>query len=215
MNLELASEDIIKLLLAILIGGVIGAEREYRDKAAGFRTMIFICVGSTLFTMFSLKLARSTTDPERIAAQIVTGVGFLGAGTILRGAGGQVVGLTTAATIWLVAALGMGIGGEQYGVSLAGAVFTLIVLWLFPHLEHWIDNRRHTVVYEIFSLAGPGHHEELMGLFREHGLKAFERKRGKVGEHMITTWEVHGTPHDHAQLCERLFTHPDVREFHV
>jgi len=72
-------EDVIKLLLAILIGGLIGAEREFRDKAAGFRTIIFICVGATLFTLFSLKLG-GDEDPVRIAANIVSGVGFLGAG---------------------------------------------------------------------------------------------------------------------------------------
>ena len=96
------SEDIFKILLAIGIGGAIGLEREYRDKAAGFRTLIFICVGATLFAMLSSKLA-GDRDPTRIAANIVSGVGFLGAGVILRD-GGRVVGLTTAATIWLVAA---------------------------------------------------------------------------------------------------------------
>ena len=79
--MELVAEDVGKLLLSILIGSLIGAEREYRDKSAGFRTLIFICVGATLFTMFSIKMANDS-DPARIAAQIVSGVGFLGAGWI-------------------------------------------------------------------------------------------------------------------------------------
>ena len=90
-------EDILKILLAVIAGGLIGIEREFRDKAAGFRTLIFICTGACLFTILSAKLAPN--DSVRIAANIVTGVGFLGAGVILRD-GGKVIGLTTAAMIW-------------------------------------------------------------------------------------------------------------------
>src|SRR5688572_24423648 len=136
--MDLVAEDILKLVIAIGIGSVIGAEREYRDKSAGFRTLVFICVGSTLFTMLSLKIA-TDSDPARIAAQIVTGVGFLGAGTILRERG-QIAGLTTAAMIWLTAALGMGVGSGNYLLSSVGTVIVLIVLWVFPFLEHRIDN---------------------------------------------------------------------------
>ena len=127
-------EDLIKLLLAVLVGGLVGAEREFRDKAAGFRTIILICVGATLFTMFSLKLSGDRGDPVRIAASIVSGVGFLGAGAIMR-AGGRVLGITTAATIWLAAALGMGIGGGYYLLSGAAAGIILLILWVFPNLE--------------------------------------------------------------------------------
>ena len=112
---------LIKLAAAVLVGGLIGAEREFRDKAAGFRTIIFIALGSTLFTVFSSLLAGQENDPARIAANIVTGIGFLGAGAIMRD-GGRVAGLTTAATIWLTAALGMGIGsGRILLASLGGA----------------------------------------------------------------------------------------------
>ncbi|MCX6025184.1 MAG: MgtC/SapB family protein, partial [Chloroflexi bacterium] len=106
--MTLATEDIVKLLLAIFNGGLIGAEREFRDKAAGFGTLIFICVGATLFTMFSMR-SRPSGDPSRVAANIVSGIAFLGAGVILR-EGGRIMGLTTASTIWLAAALGMGLG---------------------------------------------------------------------------------------------------------
>jgi putative Mg2+ transporter-C (MgtC) family protein len=114
--------------MAVLIGGVIGAEREFRDKSAGFRTLIFICVGACLFTIGSIELG-GPGDPVRIAAQIVSGIGFLGAGAILRN-GVKITGLTTAATIWLVAALGMAIGGGLYLLTGAAAV-VLVVLWIF------------------------------------------------------------------------------------
>ena len=91
-------EFLIKLGAALLVGGLVGAEREYRDKAAGFRTIIFITVGATLFTMFSTVIAGEENDPARIASNIVTGIGFLGAGAIMRESG-RVAGLTTAATI--------------------------------------------------------------------------------------------------------------------
>jgi putative Mg2+ transporter-C (MgtC) family protein len=80
---EILLKDVIKLLVAILIGGLIGAEREFRDKAAGFRTIIFICVGAALFTMYSIKIGGGE-DPVRIAANVVSGVGFLGAGYYVR-----------------------------------------------------------------------------------------------------------------------------------
>ncbi|MCJ7512079.1 MAG: MgtC/SapB family protein [Anaerolineales bacterium] len=100
----LIPEDLLKLGLAVMAGGLIGIEREYRDKAAGLRTLIFICLGAALFTILSSRLA-GDNDPTRIAAGIVAGVGFLGAGVILR-EGGRVVGLTTAAAIWHTTALG-------------------------------------------------------------------------------------------------------------
>lgn len=181
----LLPEDIIKLLLAVVVGGLIGAEREFRDKAAGFRTIIFICVGAALFTIFSIKLG-GNADPVRIAASIVTGIGFLGAGAILRDAG-RIVGLTTASTIWLAAALGMGIGGGHLLLTLVATAIVLVVLWVFPGVESFIDNLRHTRTYEIVCAFGPERHEELRRLFVDCGLRVTEGKRRKSGEDMICT----------------------------
>lgn len=136
--MTLLPEDLYKILFATLVGGLIGIEREYREKAAGFRTIILICVGATLFTIFSSKL---DGDPARIAANIVSGVGFLGAGVILR-SGGQIVGLTTASTIWLTAALGMGIGAGEYILVAIVVPIILVTLWIFPKFERWIDALR-------------------------------------------------------------------------
>jgi putative Mg2+ transporter-C (MgtC) family protein len=134
-------EDLVKILLAIAVGGAIGVEREYRDKAAGFRTLIFICLGSTVFTMLSTQLGGGDNDASRIASNIVTGIGFLGAGAIIQDRG-RVMGMTTAATIWLVAGLGMGIGAGRYALVLAVTAITLAVLFLFPPVERWIDGLR-------------------------------------------------------------------------
>src|SRR5690606_12151491 len=126
----------------------------------GFRTLIFICVGSTLFTIFSHKFAEEG-DPARIAAQIVSGVGFLGAGAILRDRG-RIVGLTTAAMIWVAAALGMGIGSGNYLVTIVGTGIILVVLWIFPYFEQWINHVRTNEHYEIVRVYAPGRYEELL-----------------------------------------------------
>src|SRR5262245_32461881 len=106
--MQLTETELLKLFISLIVGGVIGAEREYRSKSAGFRTIILITLGSTLFTIFSIQIG-SATSADRIASNIVTGIGFLGAGVIFR-EGSRVSGITTATTIWIAAALGMGIG---------------------------------------------------------------------------------------------------------
>lgn len=103
----------VKVVLALVLGGIMGLEREYNDKPAGYATNSIICLGAALFTMLSLYMAEMGGDPGRIAAQIVSGVGFLGAGAILR-EGNKISGLTTAAAVWLVAAIGMAVGFGQY-----------------------------------------------------------------------------------------------------
>ncbi|MGQ9585321.1 MAG: MgtC/SapB family protein [Anaerolineae bacterium] len=204
-------EDLFKILLAILVGGLIGAEREYRDKAAGFRTIIFICIGATLFTIFSVKLA-GDKEPTRIAANIVSGIGFLGAGVILHDRG-RIMGLTTASTIWLAAALGMGIGGGHYLLSLAATGIISIVLWIFPRFEHWMSNVHETRAYEIVCPTNEEKFRSLDALFRECDLQVRRAKRVKSGDCMLCTWDASGSPRDHERLMERLFADPDVREF--
>lgn len=209
--MELVGEDVFKIVLAILVGGVIGAEREYQDKSAGFRTLIFICVGATLFTMFSAKIANNS-DPARIAAQIVSGVGFLGAGAILRDHG-RVVGLTTAAMIWLVAALGMGIGSGHYLLSSIGAGIILVVLLIFPRVEQWIDSMSGTERYEIVSTHTPGRYEELLSLAHEKGLEIISSKCGKTHEHLVVTLVLRGSPSKQASLSTHLLNDPHIKEF--
>ena len=140
--------DLFKILLSVVLGGAVGFEREFRDKAAGFRTLIFICMGSCLFTILSVKMAsfgdtrlEGAGDATRIAATVVAGVGFLGAGAILHQRG-HITGLTTAAAIWLVAALGMGVGAGEFALALLVTSVAIVVLWLFPAVERWIDRSR-------------------------------------------------------------------------
>ena len=134
------SEAFLRLALAAVLGGVIGLEREYHRKPAGLRTNMLIALGSALFSMLSVELGAGAGSPDRIAAQVVTGIGFLGAGAILR-SGGNVHGLTTAATIWVNAAVGMAAGLGSYTVAAVSAAITLVVLALLPFMEEFFEKR--------------------------------------------------------------------------
>ena len=132
-------ELIQRLILAALLGAAMGFERELRQKSAGLRTNILIAVGSALFTLMSLAMATSPgSDGTRIAAQIVTGIGFLGAGAIMR-TGSGVQGLTTAATVWVNAAVGVAAGGGEYRLALTATGVTLVALLVLAPVETWIE----------------------------------------------------------------------------
>jgi putative Mg2+ transporter-C (MgtC) family protein len=135
------TEALLRLALAAGLGGAIGLEREFRHKPAGLRTNMLIALGSALFSMLSVELGAGAGSPDRIAAQVVTGIGFLGAGAILR-SGENVHGLTTAATIWVNAAIGMAAGLGSYTVATVAAAITLTVLALMPVMEKMVDKRR-------------------------------------------------------------------------
>src|SRR5207253_3460082 len=132
-SMDNITEDILKLLLALAMGAVIGTEREYKTKAAGFRTVILIMVGSTLFTIISSVMG-GPGDPARVASNIVTGIGFIGAGAIFK-EGNFVKGLTTAAVIWISAAIGMSIGVGQYQFAFIALCIVMAVLLGFTWFQ--------------------------------------------------------------------------------
>ncbi len=207
--MELLAEDLVKILLAILAGGLIGIEREFRDKAAGFRTLIFICLGSALFSILSAKLVVAS-DPTRIATGIVTGVGFLGAGVIMR-EGGRVTGLTTAATIWLTAAIGMGIGGGQYLLSGSTVPLAMIVLWILPSIERHIEKAAEDRNYEIVCVLRQEKLAELEKVFEQHGLKVREHQQMKTDTGIVFKRQARGSLHAHESVAAQLFDDVDVR----
>jgi putative Mg2+ transporter-C (MgtC) family protein len=136
------AELVRRLLTAALLGAILGFEREMRQKSAGLRTNILIAVGSALFTLMSYELAGDApgADPGRLAAQIVTGIGFLGAGAIMRTDSG-IYGLTTAATVWVNAAVGVAAGGGEYHLAFIATAVTVAVLLMLHPLERLIDRR--------------------------------------------------------------------------
>jgi len=134
------TSDIVPVLLAVGCGTVIGLERQLKHKAAGLRTNILICLGAAVFTIISREMASGSQDSiTRIAAQIVTGVGFLGAGAVIQDRGG-VHGLTTAATIWLMASIGMACGAKLYYLAIITTVLALAVLIGLGHVDKYFDH---------------------------------------------------------------------------
>src|SRR5215217_3497637 len=178
-------EMLLRLLLVVVVGGLIGAEREYRSKSAGFRTMILICLGSFLFTTFSKFM--SDQSPDRIASNIVTGIGFLGAGVIFK-ADNRVNGITTAATIWAVAALGMGIADGLYYLVIVSTIIVLAALLLLTKLERFIDKVNQSHTYKIVSAYREDLLKEYEKLFEECSLRYKRIKRLKSGDNIIGIW---------------------------
>ena len=129
-------EILIKLVSATILGGIVGLERELHDQPAGLRTHIIVCVGSALIMIVSLEMSSFSrmADPSRIAAQVVTGIGFLGAGAIIR-FGASVRGLTTAACLWTVAAIGLAVGANMYLPAIIVTIIVLLAIFVFDKLE--------------------------------------------------------------------------------
>ncbi len=186
--------------MSVLVGGLIGSEREFRVKAAGFRTIILITVGSTLFTIFSISI-----DPDHnrtaIAGNIVRASAFWAPGAIIR-EGGRVGGLTTAATIWLSAALGWGSARASSTSSFPSALAVLVILLLFPRLEQWFHRisefRTYQIVMDLRSRKESGENSTSSGcLFITHKRNEPEKDR----EHDCWEMELVGAPKITTNLC--------------
>lgn len=164
---------LLKLLLATLLGGIIGFEREVAGKPAGLRTNILICIGAALLMDVSIRIGlvdggTRIGDPARIAAQIVSGVGFLGAGTIMQSQG-MVTGLTSAATIWVVAAIGMTVGSGFYIEGIGAGLLVTFVLAGLGGLEHWVRRARRVVSATIRARPDTPA-SDIAALLRAHGI---------------------------------------------
>jgi putative Mg2+ transporter-C (MgtC) family protein len=203
-------EDLIKILIAVLIGGMIGFERELHSKAAGLRTITLITVGAAMFTILSFKFADPATS--RVAANILTGVGFLGAGAILF-TEGKVKGLTTASSIWVAAALGMAIGVGQYILGIATTLLVVIVLDLFTRLDRWLDSKgREARTYEITYCDRPGKEQELEKIFSDAHMIIRTHRPMRQNAMRRDTWEIDGRAGDHHAMLEMLLADVDISE---
>lgn len=201
---------LLRLLMVIVIGGLIGAEREYRSKSAGFRTIILICLGSFLFTTFSKYF--SDASPDRIASNIVTGIGFLGAGVIFK-SDNRVNGITTAAIIWAVAALGMGIATGAYYLVFASTIIVLASLLLLTKLEVVIDRINQSHTYKIVSPYRDDLFKEYEALFKECHLTYKTVKRTKSGDNIVGIWHVQGSEKNHNRFTKKMLHHQEILEF--
>jgi putative Mg2+ transporter-C (MgtC) family protein len=206
-------ELLLKLGLATVLGGVIGLERELSGKPAGLRTNILICIGATLFTVVSihmLPLGEGGLVASRIPAQIVSGVGFIGAGAILH-ARGSVTGLTSAATIWVVAAIGMALGSGAYVEAVGTAVLVMVVLWGLRAAERLVARqsaKSHLFVHARPEATAP---EEIEALMRRSGLDVDRFVIRKENVDLVLELELRGPKRLHDQAMIALLHHPAVR----
>ncbi|MCW3080408.1 MgtC/SapB family protein [Segetibacter sp.] len=211
MQFLLEREDFISIGMSILCGGIIGFEREYNNKSAGFRTIILISLGSTIFTIVS---KHGTGSDDRIAANIITGIGFIGAGVIFKDKL-SVLGLTTAAVIWTTAGIGMATGIGYHALAFCLTVFTIIVLSVFGKIESVIELFNHSkTVSFIFENA------EMKNVYAvEEVLKAMKMKSKRVMMNknqgrLLLILNIKGTEKQFAELSEVLVKTESITEFH-
>ncbi|MFP7655077.1 MgtC/SapB family protein [Chryseobacterium proteolyticum] len=203
--------DILPIVFSIVIGGIIGIEREYQLKSAGLRTMILVTLGSCMFTMLSLSLGVEGS-PDRIAANIITGIGFVGAGVIFKEEN-RVSGLTTAVTIWICAALGMTIGAEYYKEALIGSISVVLLLVLFKYIQNVIDRITTRYTYQITLSYNDEVVDKYEALFKEYGLKSSRGKQMRIGEKYTIIWRVQGALKNHEACTKILFNDKGIDEF--
>jgi putative Mg2+ transporter-C (MgtC) family protein len=207
--MDIHLDEIVQLLFSFIAGAMIGFEREYRSKSAGLRTMILISVGSTLFTIVSIKIGE---DPSRIAANVVTGIGFIGGGIIFREAD-RVLGITTAATVWMVAALGVCIGSGYYivtGVAMALLLFSLVVLNSFE--KRFINHKNQARNYRITLLYHEDYLQKYEQLFEDHGLRIKRGDQNRTGNKITSNWLLEGSKKDQESLTYFLLNDPEILE---
>jgi len=207
MSLEdLLSKSMVRLILAAVLGGIIGLERELKRKPAGLRTNMFICFGSALFTILSTELAGEfgIGDHTRIAAQIIPGIGFIGAGSILHDKGG-VSGITTAATIFVVASIGMAAGGGLYLVAIFSTMLIYLALHLLGMLERQLNLKPLTMTYIVTAQRTADELvSEINSILEDQGKEMQAMHLSRSGENEKMVFRVDGTRHEHKELMDRL-----------
>lgn len=211
LGASLEIEVLLKLMLATVLGGLVGMEREARDKPAGFRTNVLIAIGATLFTHISIVTGAMGGDPGRIAAQVVTGVGFLGAGAVIQ-ARGRVTGLTTAASIWVVAAIGVAVGSGSYVAAVGGTVFVLLTLMFLEKLERAFARRARYRTFTIETNNTESAADEIRDHLQSQGYRPELRRleRNPQAGTLTLLYRLHMRDEDARELVARLASNPQI-----
>ncbi|AZA85144.1 magnesium transporter MgtC [Chryseobacterium lactis] len=204
-------DDLLPIIFSIFVGGIIGIEREYQLKSAGLRTMILVTLGSCMFTMLSASLGAGSS-PDRIAANIITGIGFVGAGVIFKEEN-RVSGLTTAVTIWICASLGMTIGAGYYTEAIIGSVAVFLLLIVFKYVQNVIDRISTRYTYQVTLPYHEDAVEKYENIFKEHHLQSRRGKQMRSGEKFTIVWLVQGAAQNHASCAKVLLNDKTIEEF--
>ncbi|MCT8089638.1 MULTISPECIES: MgtC/SapB family protein [unclassified Acinetobacter] len=201
--------DLYRLLIALGIGAIIGAEREYRSKSAGLRTMIMVSLSSCLFTIMSLKIGVDSHD--RIAANILTGLGFVGAGVIFKDEN-RISGITTATTIWMTAALGMAAGAGYEMLSLFATFIVLIVLIFLIYVQEKIEALSQARTYRIICPYQRKILDQYEALFKTYNMKVVRSVQHKTEHRMSGRWILIGSAENHKKLTAYLLNDSNIQE---
>ncbi|MGI4803276.1 MAG: MgtC/SapB family protein [Janthinobacterium lividum] len=204
---SVAYNDLIKIGLAIFFGGILGLERQYKHKTAGFRTVILICLGSALFTLVAQK------GGTNVNANVITGIGFIGAGVIFKD-GFTVSGLTTAAVIWISAAIGVATGTGDYTLSLIATALTIIILSVFSLVEDYMDRVHAKKVYLlVFCDADFDHIATFESMVIMQHLTSERMSINKKENNLQAMMEVTGHQNNISKLSELLAKSSAIRSF--
>src|SRR6266496_2110744 len=195
--------SLLRLLLAAILGGLIGLEREFKHPAAGLRTNMFICLGAAMFTLLSERLAGVPSDAARIAAQIIPGIGFIGAGSILH-TRGLTTGLTTAATLFVVASVGMAAGGGLYLTAMFATGLVLLALFVLGHMEETFNLKLLMTSYEARGVSVEEISNEVNRILESHHRMMKNVLAASTGQHVRMQFDVEGSHREQQQLLQQL-----------
>jgi putative Mg2+ transporter-C (MgtC) family protein len=199
----IVSSSVARLLIAAILGGLIGLEREMKHRAAGLRTTMFICFGAAMFTLLSERLAEVPSDTTRIAAQIIPGIGFIGAGSIIH-TRGLTSGLTSAATIFVVASIGMAAGGGLYVTAIFATGLILLSLFLLGHVEETFNLKLLLSSYEVTGPSLDQISNEVNRILERHHRLMQNVNSGSTGQHVRLQFDVEGCNREQRQLLQEL-----------
>jgi len=203
--------DTFKIALAFALGAILGIERQYKNKPAGFRTVIMITLGACLFTIMSSHI---TANPDRIAANIITGIGFIGAGVIFK-EGLKVSGMTTAATIWIAAAVGMSVGYGSYFLATGVTLIVLCTLIVLGKLENYSERFHQVKFYKITFVAGQCSFEELQDKFTEFRIEYSKDSESKSSNEIIVFYKLSATQKEFDELNKYLMKKETISGFEM
>jgi putative Mg2+ transporter-C (MgtC) family protein len=195
--------SVTRLAAAAILGGIIGLEREFKHRAAGLRTNMFICFGAAMFTLLSQRLAGVPSDAARIAAQVIPGIGFIGAGSILH-TRGLTTGLTTAATLFVVASVGMAAGGGLYMTAMFATVLVLLALFLLGHAEETFNIKLLINSYEVAGTSVEEISKEVNRILEGHHRLMKNVSSGDTDQHVRLQFDVEGCYREQKELLQQL-----------
>jgi len=206
----IVASSISRLLLAAILGGLIGLEREFKHRPAGLRTNMFICFGAAMFTLLSERLAGVPSDAARIAAQIIPGIGFIGAGSIIH-TRGMTSGITTAATIFVVASVGMAAGGGLYLTACFATGLVILALFFLGYAEQNLNVKLLLTSYEVTGASVDEISQEVNRILESHHRMMQNVTSGNTGQHVRLQFDVEGCSREQKELFGQLKTSTVLR----